>query len=264
MSPSCKEANLEELLSDDLVSSNGGAALKHKLMQLSVFTYIEKTKEVECVEMELPLKYVGPQTLYKLSGKKRLNKKAMKKLERRRTSSQRISNWPVDVAVVYREGNKRVCELIEVETINMVEFWERLESISMKTKKVEEIYRNKQLNPILNDVDEVRFSLAMNASGLDDGVTRYLTDEFKRRFNGISKSSEVKAHNMYVLRGNVYEYCPQEMNSMMLDSLTPGYSIRNDYKEPLKSIVTAAYRKIRSLGLPELEKLYNVSTLAQI
>ncbi len=262
MAPSTTEPNLEEILSTNLVQANGGAALKHKLMQLSVFAYLEKTKDVECVEMELPLKYVGPQTLYKLTSKKKLNKKARKKLERRRTSSQGISNWPVDVAVVYREGNRKICELIEVETINMVEFWECLESITMKTQKVEEISRNKQLNWILQGVDEIRFSLAMNASGLDDATTQYLTGEFKKRFGGMPNNSEVRAHSIYLLKENIYGYCPKDLNSLMLDNLTPGYSMRDDYKVPLKSIVTDTYKRIRSLSLPELEKLYKVNPLA--
>ncbi len=254
MSPSNTEPNLKDILSTTLVQANGGSALKHKLMQLSVFTYLERTKDVEWVEMEHPLMYIGPQTLY--------SRKSKKKLKRRHDHSQKKAQWPVDIAVVYREGNKKVCELIEVETINLVEFWERLENISMKVQKVEEISRNKQLNWILQNVDEIRFSLAMNASGLDDGLTQYLTDEFKKRFSGVSPNGEVKSHNLYVLRGNIYEYCPKDLNSLMLDNLTPGYSMRSDYKGPLRPVVTATYQKIRGLSLAELDKLYKVSQLA--
>lgn len=256
MAPSTGEKSLDDILVSDLVKKSSSPGLKHKLVQLSLYSYLEKVQKINWVELEYPLKYVGQKHLYK-SHRKRHHRKIYKEQNRNAYNyKEKVSEWPVDMALIYNDGNKKVCELIEVETINISEFWERITSMRLKVKKIEAISQSKHLNLILENVDEIRFSLALNANGLEEADMERLLEEFKRKFGGIERKNGVRAYNIYALKGNLYRYCPQGFNTRMLEALGNVYFKGNKWRQPFRELMASTYMNLRKEGLHELENLY--------
>ncbi len=253
--PSPSDPNLEDILVSDIVHGAGMPSLKHKLMQLSLYSYLERRVSPEWVEVEYPLKYVGPRDICPdiFEKPKKSRAKRRRRAREQEGGKEPVSEWPVDLAMTYTSDGRRVCEFIEVESINVSEFWERLGSINMKAKKLEEIYKNRHLNLILNDVDEVRFSVAINATGLGDRPRERLVRQFREKFAGVAG---VQAYNIYVLEGNIYDFCPDDFNQKMLDNMEGGRSLKENWKAPLKEALASAYGNMRRLDARTLDRLY--------
>lgn len=224
MTPSPNTKNLEELL---LASVDGFTSTKHLLMQLSVSSYLEKTKNLDTIEIEYPMHYYGPKDLY------RTNK----------GNRRRVSTWPADVVTLYKENNRKICEIVEVESINLYAFWERFEKIWFKARKISEISANSDLNNILDGVQEVRFSVAMDASGIDEDTQKRLANQFRYRFNQMSRKSNFRYHKVYLLQdSHMYN---DKLNANILDSFERGYPKRNEALSTVKNELLKAYKNMR-------------------
>ena len=61
MAPSADVSNLEEILISDLVDANGkkymNQNVNHRLMQLSLIPYVQKTHNIEWIDVEHDFKY---------------------------------------------------------------------------------------------------------------------------------------------------------------------------------------------------------------
>jgi hypothetical protein len=252
MAPSSNDRNLEAILVSNLVRAGNNGTLKHKLFQLSLYTYLSRQESIERVEMEYPLRYFGPRHL-DYSRWRRQQKNGYKKQ----------AKWPVDLAVIYQEGSRRICEFIEVETINIIEFWKRLEAIGFKTRKVEKVYEDRRLNELLENVDEVRFSVALNASGLSDAAVDNLAGEFRRKYiEWLRGKTNISLHKIYLIRGNVYDYCPQDVNLTMLKDLGRGYGFDTDsWRSPLREVLSVAYSNIIHSDPRKLSGLFSIRPL---
>jgi hypothetical protein len=257
MAPFTRDAHLDDILVSHLVKRSSGPMLKHKLMQLSLYTYLEKKLGVEQVEMEHPLVYAGSAKEHKDYDKK-LRKEVT-------TWKGDKPDWPVDIALRYQDGNKKVCELIEVETINLTEFWERFTSMRNKINKVKKICgKNRDLNPILADADEIRFSFSLNASGLDTETTDKLIEEFVENMGHIDRDNGIRPYKLYILRENLYDLCPPGMNTKILDSVDGAYTRGTRWKPAFKDALASSYQQIRKLEPEKLERLYVVRRLNKL
>jgi hypothetical protein len=255
MSPSPKDKNLDALLVDALVPRGGGPSIKHKLMQLSLFAYLNDTKNLEDVEMEYELRFICQKKCKKTSRYSNNKKK-----------EKYYAGWSVDLALVYLENNKRVCELVEVESINAAKFWDRLKNIYRKSKTINRIAENKFLNDIIKEADEIRVSIALDSRGLEGDDLACVIDEFKSVYGPIAKklaySGTINAHNLYLLRDDLYAYLPKSLNPLMLDGLIKGPGINDERRNKMKSAIIAAYNNIKSLYPDKLRRLYNTVSLA--
>ncbi len=228
MAPSPKDSNLEELLLSD-IKNTLRSTTKHLLMQLSTATYLENTKPIENIRLEYLFKYSGkPENHYRSQ----------------REPKDGIYKWSADIVVVYNEGEKRVCEVVEVETINLFAFWERFDRLGLKSRKVSEIIKSRDINTILNDVDEVRFSIVIDAAGIDSGVQKQLIDQFRYRFNNLQKSSDLAYHNIYLLQDYTHLY-NTSLNVNILDASKSEYPWLNWQNKPLKKELLTAYKTMR-------------------
>ncbi len=258
MAPNAGDKSLDTILVSDLVDRSSAIGLKHGLVQLSLYRYLETTRNVGWVEMEYPLKYIETFKAKKYQKERHRHNRHNRHMPSGIEYKDHAFTWAVDVALIYKDGDKRVCEFIEVETINISEYWERFSNIRSKINKVETICKNKHINLILNDIDEVRFSLALNAGGLSDDERERLVSEFTERFDGVEYKNGVKAFNLYILKGDVYKFCPKNLNEKMLKAVGYLHPQGDAWREPFKEVMTAAYREIKKQSSDEISSLYAI------
>lgn len=243
MAPSPNASNLEELLVDAIVASDCNSK-KHNLMQLSICTYMEKTKGAKRLEVEYPLRYTDSYQLYFKEGGGRANPRKKNKLK--------PATWRVDAAVVYQEDGRNICELIEVETKNLSKYKRRLSNIRKKAKTVEKTYLNRALNAdVFRNADEVRFSLVMGADRLEEIERERLAGEFKKEFGAPFLEGGVVAYNLYLCKNDVCALYP-----------TDPEHLGSRHNPARKRALASAYASMRGNGREESEKLYKTVSLA--
>ncbi len=219
---------LEELLITNTIDQN--PSIIHKLMQVSTFSYIEKKKDIDYADGEYPLR------LYNKERKHYKNKKLL--------TEPRIDCWNADIILLYNDNGKNVCEIIEVETARADELLKhRKKNILKKINIVENAYNSFKLNEIFNGLDEVRFSLSINAAHLTENerykvaraISRTITQEKDKKYNG-----DVELYKIYMLKDNIWGYCKNDDDKeFLLDyNLTKG---KNLWKKPLKRVMLQLY-----------------------
>ena len=53
-------------------------------------------------------------------------------LYKKKPEDDRMEPWAADVVLIYRENGRKICEVIEVETINISRFYKRIKNINAK------------------------------------------------------------------------------------------------------------------------------------
>lgn len=169
---------LDNILSNGLVSKS--LSTNHVLMQLSIFDYLNRKNDVVFGKTECDFLY------------------------KKKPEDDRMEPWAADVVLIYRENGRKICEVIEVETINISRFYKRIKNINAKAGRVEKIYDSNGFYRLSANVDEVRFSLAMSSDGLNIGEVHEYLNLFRRRFRGLNYDSEVKPYRIYLTEKNLY------------------------------------------------------------
>ena len=224
-----KKEKLDELLIRNVIDQN--PSILHKLMQVSTFSYVEKKRDIYYADGEYPLKlYAKERKPYK--SEKQLTKPA-------------IDFWDADVILLYNDDGKNVCEIIEVETAKADELLKhRKKNIIKKLSIIEKAYGSAGLNEIFNDIDEVRFSLSINAAHLKENemykaareISRVITQERNKNY----KYEEIKLYKIYMLKDNIWDYCRDGDDKDLLLR----YNLmqeKNIWKKPLKRIMSQLY-----------------------
>lgn len=224
-----REGRLDELLIENTIDKN--PSLLHKLMQVSTFSYIEKRREIDYADAEYPLH------IYRKKMNYSLNENSKKNL--------RIDDWNADLILLYNDGGKRICEIVEIETIKADELlYHRRKNILNKIKTVESAYNAHDINKIFEGTEEVRFSLALNGVHLNEKekhmiarrISRNITQERNRSY----KEEDVHLHSIYMLKDVLWDYCRDGKDKEFLMN----YNLAMDkdaWKTPLKNVMTLLY-----------------------
>lgn len=226
---------LEEVLIENTIDNN--PSILHKLMQISSYSYIENNRDnIIYADGEYPL-YIHSNV--KRPAKNRYGKK--------RSNTER---WNADLAIVYKENERKICEIVEIETIDADRLLlHRKKHIIKKIKTVERAYNNKDINGIFTDIDEIRFSLSLNAAKLDTS-TRYKTarkisEKINDERNKMYKEEKLSLYRIYLLKEDIFSYCrdSDEKNLLMNFNMTMP---KNIWKKPIKTVMTELYYDLKN------------------
>jgi hypothetical protein len=223
------EKRLEELLIENTIDNN--PSILHKLMQVSTFSYIEKRRDIEYADAEFPLKIYRRRMKYSLNEKDKENLKTNK--------------WNADLILLYNDGGKRICEIVEIETIKADELLHhRKKNIIKKINTIERAYNSIELNDIFKDVDEIRFSLSLNAAHLTENERYRVARNVGRRIiqerNASYKDEKVSLYKIYMLKDNIWNYCPDSKEKEFLINYNLAMR-KNSWKNPLKKVMSELY-----------------------
>ena len=227
------EKGLEDLLIENTIDNN--PSILHKLMQVSTFSYIEKRREIDYADAEYPLKIYRKKMNYSLKEKDREKLKTDK--------------WNADLILLYNDNGKRICEIVEIETIKADELLRnRKKNIMKKINTIERAYNALELNEILNNVDEVRFSLSLNAVHLTENerykVTRNIGRKIIQERNCGYKDEKVSLYKIYMLKDNVWDYCADNEDKEFLMNYNMAMQ-KNSWKSPLKRVMSELYYNLK-------------------
>jgi hypothetical protein len=227
------EKRLEELLIENTIDNN--PSILHKLMQVSTFSYIEKKKEIDYADAEYPLKIYRKKINYSL------NEKDKEKLK--------TDIWNADLIMLYNDNGKRICEIVEIETIRADKLLHhRKENIIKKINTIERAYNAPELNEILRDIDEIRFSLSLNAAHLTENerykVARNISRNIIQERNRDYKDENVSLYNIYMLKDNIWDYCTDNEDKEFLMDYNLAMK-RNIWKNPLKKVMSELYYNLK-------------------
>ena len=95
----------------------------------------------------------------------------------------------------------------------------------------------------MNDIDEIRFSIAMDANGLDAETQKHFVNQFRYRFNNMPKSKGFKYHNVYLLQD--YNFYSASLSANILDKFERGYPAKNEWFSPLRDELIKSYSNMR-------------------
>ncbi len=250
MAPSADVSNLEEILISDLVDANGkkymNQNVNHRLMQLSLIPYAQKTHDIEWIDVEHFFKYKKVRAIDK---KKKWN--GSKKQIKERRYVEVTEKWPADVVLKYQENGKTICEVIEVETISLNEYWIRLNAIKQKVDKVYRSYESRYMNKVYEGVDEIRFSVAINGVNTSDNQLMRTALDLKSRMSLRKKDGAVKVHNLYITRTSLESYCRPDMSALILDE-----GGVEKWRGPMKSVLSDAFREMKHSKERNIENFY--------
>ncbi len=165
---------LDNILSAELLSKS--ISTDHILMQLSMFDYLDRRKKVTFAKTEYEFLYKDE------------------------PEDKRMKPWAADLVLIYKEADKKICEVIEVETINLSRFNRRIKNINAKGLRVEKIQKSYGFYHLATDIDEVRFSVAMSGDFLDDGQVAAYLKSFRNKFRTLDKNSAVTPYKVYLAR----------------------------------------------------------------
>ncbi|MCL4362791.1 MAG: hypothetical protein QXD02_00525 [Candidatus Parvarchaeum sp.] len=226
------ERRLEELLIENTIDNN--PSIFHKLMQVSTFSYIEKKREIDYADAEYPLQIYRKRMNYSV------NENEKKKLK--------TDKWNADLVLLYNDNGKRICEIVEIETIKADELLHhRKKNILKKIRTVERAYNAVELNEILK-VDEIRFSLSLNAAHLTENeryrVARRIGSKIVEERNADYKDEKVSLYKIYMLKDNVWDYCPESEEKEFLMSYNLAMR-KNSWKNPLKKVMAQLYYNLK-------------------
>ncbi len=235
-----KKQNLEDLLINDTIDNN--PSILHKMMQLSTFSYIERKHDLSYADAEFPL------YIYRRKLNYAINEEDKKHLK--------TDKWNADIILRYEESGKKICEIVEVETINADELLHhRQKNIMKKISIVERAYDAKALNKIFEDVDEVRFSLSLNSVRLDENQ-RYRTAKkisnniIQSRNNGY-KNESINLYKIYMLKDDLWDYCKDSEEKELLMYYNQAMR-KNIWKIPLKEVLKQLYTDLDDKKLDSL------------
>lgn len=227
------DRKLEELLIENTIDNN--PSIFHKLMQVSTFSYIEKRREIDYSDAEYPL-YIY---------RKRMNH-SLNEDEKKRLKTEK---WNADLILLYNDNGKRICEIVEIETIKADELLHhRKKNILKKIRTIERAYNAIELNNILKDADEIRFSLSLNAAHLTENeryrVAKRIGSKIAEERNADYKEEKVSLYKIYMLKDNVWDYCPESQEKEFLISYNLAMR-KNSWKNPLKKVMTQLYYNLK-------------------
>ncbi|EFD92952.1 MAG: hypothetical protein BJBARM5_0326 [Candidatus Parvarchaeum acidophilus ARMAN-5] len=225
---------LEEVLIENTIDNN--PSILHKLMQISSYSYIENNRDnIMYADGEYPL--------YIHSNVKR---PAKNRYGKRRSDTER---WNADLAIVYKENERKICEIVEIETIRADRLLEhRKKHIIKKIKTVERAYKSRDINGIFADVDEIRFSLSLNAVNLNKysryKTARNISQKINCERNKGYKEEKLSLYRIYMLKEELFSYCrdSDEKNLLMNFNTTMP---KNIWKKPIKKIMTELYYDLK-------------------
>ncbi len=200
---------------------------RHRLMQVSLSAYLLETVGFD--------KGYGE---YWLTVDSRMKK-----------NRSREAKWPADIVLSYYENGRKIIEIIEVETRAIERYGGRFNNLKQKEKRADDAVYFAYLNKVMRDADEVRFSVALNASCItDDKDFHQQVRNFVRTFDSFGKKVNIKEHNMYLLRKNLAEFMPNNRHrdkECIKADLTRG--LDSMYSNGISSIYTAiSWEKARS------------------
>ncbi|MCL4399001.1 hypothetical protein M1293_00605 [Candidatus Parvarchaeota archaeon] len=222
---------LDDILISGLLDKRGsGPSILHKIMQISAFAFVDSRKNVYFASMEQDLRYTEP-------GLRNDNN----------------IRWSADILLKYRENGKNIAEIIETETINLMEYWMRIDRINNKYEIVEKIAADKDENRVLQDADEIRFSIAVNCQDMKKELMDVLIRGFSNDFQWQRHHLRVVPYNLYVLKKNLYNYCPTDINSSILDS---SLGVKGQWKSALRAGLRKIYLSLYK-NHAELDSLYS-------
>ncbi len=223
------ERRLEELLIENTIDNN--PSILHKLMQVSTFSYIEKRREIDYADAEYPLQ------IYRKKMNHSLNEKDKGKLK--------TGKWNADLILLYNDNGKRICEIVEIETIKADELLHhRKKNIIKKINTIERAYNALDSNKILNNLDEIRFSLSLNAAHLTENERYRVAKNIGRRIiqerNRNYKDEKIDLYKIYMLKDDIWDYCTDNEDKEFL--MNYNMSMRkNAWKNPLKRAMSELY-----------------------
>lgn len=213
--------SLESLLVSKLVAS-GKQNVYHKMMQLSTLAYLETEHDLTYVDLEGNLRCA--------------------KQRNSRRGPQRYENWPADIVVKYSEDGLNVCEIVEVETRSAGEFGKKIKTLRKKESKVEKARLAGSANAVLSDVDEVRFSIAINGLKLGENGAGEYAERIASEL-GKDRAQTIKRHRVYILKKDVYGLCRESMKADVTGCLrTRG----GDWKTAMSGLLRSSYEDMRS------------------
>lgn len=227
------DRKLEELLIENTIDNN--PSIFHKLMQVSTASYIEKKTDLQYADGEFPL-YIY---------RRRMNY-TPKEEERNRMKTEK---WNADLILLYNDSGKKVCEIVEIETIKADELlFHRRKNIIRKINTVERAYNAKEINKIFDDVDEVRFSLSLNAAHLTENeryrVARKISSSVIQERNKSYKDEDITLYRIYMLKDNVWKYCTDSDDKEFLINYNQAMR-RNAWKNPLRRVMLDLYENLK-------------------
>ncbi len=227
------ERRLEELLIENTIDNN--PSIFHKLMQVSTFSYIEKRQDIDYADAEYPLH------IYRKKMNYTLNENGKKDLE--------IEDWNADLILLYNDKGKRICEVVEIETIKADELLHhRKKNIIKKINTIERAYNTIELNEIFKDAEEIRFSLSLNAAHLTENeryrMARKIGSRIIQERNSRYKDEKVSLYKIYMLKDNLWGYCTDDEDKEFL--LNYNLAMRkNAWKNPLKRVMSQLYYNLK-------------------
>ena len=225
------KGRLEDILISGLLDNRDSTpSILHKVMQISTFAYIDSRQNVYFAATEPTLLYTEPRLKYKEN-----------------------VGWNADLLVKYVENGKKIAEIVETETINLIEYWMRIDRINRKYEIVEKVVSSKDNNNVLKDVDEIRFSLAVNCQDMKNELMDVLVAGFMNDLDWQKYHVDVVPHNLYVLKKNLYNYCPTDINSGIL---SPRSAVRGKWKAVLREGLMKVYSSLYK-NRDELDSLYS-------
>jgi hypothetical protein len=224
---------LEEMLIDDVVDNN--PSILHKLMQVSTFSYIEKRRPLDYADGEFPL-YAY-----------RKNKNGT--IKKDDSGNFQAERWNADLLLLYNDDGKRVCEIVEIETVAADELLHhRKKNIVKKIATVERAYDTMKLNRIFQNADEIRFSLSLNAVHLTEKeryeVAKQISKSVIWDMNHSYKDNKVSLYKIYMLKDSVWDYCSENEEKQFL--MKYNYTMqKNLWKKPIRKTMLDLYYNLK-------------------
>lgn len=122
---------------------------------------------------------------------------------RMKKNRARESKWPADLILSYYENGSKIIEIIEVETRIIERYGDRFVNLKHKERRANKAAYLRDFNKLMSDADEVRFSVAMNASRISDADLYRCLKGFVDRFDELGNGIDIKEHNIYLLRSDL-------------------------------------------------------------
>ncbi len=236
------ERKLEELLIENTIDNN--PSILHKLMQIATYSYIEKRFDIRYADGEHPLYIYRKRKNYSQNNGK--NEKT------------KVEVWNADLLLLYEDNGKKVCEVVEIETIKADDLLHhRKKNIIKKIKTVERAYNALEMNKTLQNVDEIRFSLSLNAAHLTETeryrIAKHISKSIIEERNSDYKEEKISLYKIYLLKDNIWEYCPESSEKDFLINYN-NTKRKNSWKMPLKSVMKDLYYNLKDNG--KVKQLY--------
>ncbi len=194
--------SIESLFSNDEIIQTVrtcGVSQKHKIMQLSFLAYfIDNSnvgRKIDSIFLEYPF----------MVGKK--------------------EQWKPDILISYIEDERRIIQIIEVETLNVSNqkltgiYGNKgeLTRISKKENKIVKAMRN-SLDDIFSDpVDALRFSVAFNGEDLLYSEIEERINTFKRNFEESYPKPKIERYERQDLYAYVFSGYPDDIDRRSLE-----------------------------------------------